>query len=132
NLQSLVTGTGDDLYRLRDRKFLLEDKKRLCAWALGTAVLGILLMVLHAELCPRSIYPLTINCLISLSTGCLLIFIIHSLVPLPSLCGMAHPKPSRLGSGPVTVEARSPLFVKYITPRLFIHSFDAVSENLPM
>ncbi|XP_028836299.1 intermediate conductance calcium-activated potassium channel protein 4 isoform X2 [Denticeps clupeoides] len=72
---------GDDLYRLRDRKFLLEDKKRLCAWALGTAVLGILLMVLHAELCPavyqpRSIYPLTINCLISLSTGCLLIFII--------------------------------------------------------
>uniref|UniRef100_A0AAY4AF32 Uncharacterized protein n=1 Tax=Denticeps clupeoides TaxID=299321 RepID=A0AAY4AF32_9TELE len=62
--------------QLRDRKFLLEDKKRLCAWALGTAVLGILLMVLHAELCPRSIYPLTINCLISLSTGCLLIFII--------------------------------------------------------
>uniref|UniRef100_A0A672M676 Uncharacterized protein n=1 Tax=Sinocyclocheilus grahami TaxID=75366 RepID=A0A672M676_SINGR len=40
------------LVSLRDRKFLLEDKKRLCAWALGTALLGILLMVLHAELCP--------------------------------------------------------------------------------
>lgn len=43
---------GDNLYRLRDRKFLLEDKKRLCTWALGTAILGILLMILHAELCP--------------------------------------------------------------------------------
>lgn len=41
---------GDDLYRLRDRKLLLEDKKRLCAWALGTAVFGILLMIIHAEL----------------------------------------------------------------------------------
>lgn len=43
---------GDNLYRLRDRKFLLEDKKRLCALALGTAVLGIVLMILHAETCP--------------------------------------------------------------------------------
>ncbi|KAJ8388914.1 hypothetical protein AAFF_G00126700 [Aldrovandia affinis] len=71
---------GDNLYRLRDRKFLLEDKKRLCAWALGTALLGILLMILHTELCPviylpSSIYAFIINCLISLSTGCLLIFI---------------------------------------------------------
>uniref|UniRef100_A0A673JD45 Uncharacterized protein n=1 Tax=Sinocyclocheilus rhinocerous TaxID=307959 RepID=A0A673JD45_9TELE len=46
------TDLWGNLYRLRDRKFLLEDKKRLCAWALGTALLGILLMVLHAELCP--------------------------------------------------------------------------------
>ncbi|XP_023690577.1 intermediate conductance calcium-activated potassium channel protein 4 isoform X1 [Paramormyrops kingsleyae] len=72
---------GDNLYRLRDRKFLLEDKKRLCAWALGTAILGILLMILHAELCPviyrpTSIYAFIINGLISLSTGCLLILIV--------------------------------------------------------
>ena len=44
---------GDDLHRLRDRKFLLEDKKRLCALALGTAMLGILLMIIHTELCPK-------------------------------------------------------------------------------
>lgn len=43
---------GDNLYRLRDRKFLLEDKKRLCALSLGTAVLGIVLMIIHAETCP--------------------------------------------------------------------------------
>ncbi|KAK3571701.1 hypothetical protein QTP86_016155 [Hemibagrus guttatus] len=72
---------GGSLYRLRDRKFLLEDKRRLCACALGTALLGILLMILHAELCPAvylpgSIYALCINCLISFSTGCLLILII--------------------------------------------------------
>lgn len=42
---------GDNLYRLRDRKFLLEDKKRLCALALATAVLGIVLMIIHAETC---------------------------------------------------------------------------------
>uniref|UniRef100_A0AAY4DQP5 Aromatic-L-amino-acid decarboxylase n=1 Tax=Denticeps clupeoides TaxID=299321 RepID=A0AAY4DQP5_9TELE len=48
-----------------------------------------------------------------------------------ALVGPAHPKPSGLGSGPVTVEVRSPLFVKYRTPHLFIHSFDAFSENLP-
>ncbi|TSL82482.1 Small conductance calcium-activated potassium channel protein 2 [Bagarius yarrelli] len=69
------------LYRLRDRKFLLEDKRRLCACALGAALLGILLMIVHAELCPAvylpgSIYALCINCLISFSTGCLLILII--------------------------------------------------------
>uniref|UniRef100_A0A3B4D3I0 Calmodulin-binding domain-containing protein n=1 Tax=Pygocentrus nattereri TaxID=42514 RepID=A0A3B4D3I0_PYGNA len=72
---------GSNLYRLRDRKFLLEDKRRLCAWALGAAMLGILLMIAHAELCPAvyqpgSIYALSINGLISVSTGCLLILII--------------------------------------------------------
>ncbi|XP_030605732.1 intermediate conductance calcium-activated potassium channel protein 4 isoform X4 [Archocentrus centrarchus] len=72
---------GDDLYRLRDRKLLLEDKKRLCAWALGTALFGILLMIIHAEIRPYvykpdSSIPLIINCSISLSTGCLLILII--------------------------------------------------------
>ncbi len=48
---------GDNLYRLRDRKFLLEDKRRLCALALGTAVLGILLMIIHAEICHRVYKP---------------------------------------------------------------------------
>lgn len=72
---------GDDLYRLRDRKVLLEDKKRLCALALATALLGILLMIIHAEMCPIVYQPgskcaLFINCAISLSTGCLLIFIV--------------------------------------------------------
>ncbi|KAI4876980.1 hypothetical protein NFI96_022657 [Prochilodus magdalenae] len=72
---------GSNLYRLRDRKFLLEDKRRLCAWALGAAMLGILLMIAHAELCPAvyqpgSIYALSINGLISVSTGCLLFLII--------------------------------------------------------
>lgn len=48
---------GDNLYRLRDRKFLLEDKKRLCALALGTALLGIVLMIIHAEICPSLCKP---------------------------------------------------------------------------
>ncbi|XP_029594182.1 intermediate conductance calcium-activated potassium channel protein 4-like isoform X1 [Salmo trutta] len=70
-----------NLYRLRDRKVLLEDKKCLCAWALGTALLGTLLMILHAELCPfiyqpGSRYAFIINCSISMSTGCLLILIV--------------------------------------------------------
>ncbi|XP_039661382.1 intermediate conductance calcium-activated potassium channel protein 4 isoform X2 [Perca fluviatilis] len=51
---------GDDLYRLRNRKFLLEDKKRLCALALGTALLGILLTIIHAEICPFVYKPLFI------------------------------------------------------------------------
>ncbi|KAE8288644.1 Small conductance calcium-activated potassium channel protein 3 [Larimichthys crocea] len=72
---------GENLYRLRDRKFLLEDKKRLCVLSLGAAVLGILLMIIHAEICPLVYKPgsniaLIINCSISLSTGCLLVFII--------------------------------------------------------
>ncbi|XP_054638937.1 small conductance calcium-activated potassium channel protein 3 isoform X4 [Dunckerocampus dactyliophorus] len=72
---------GDDLYRLRGRKFLLEDKKRLCALALGAALFGILLMIIHTEMCPFLYTPgstiaLFINCSISLSTGCLLILII--------------------------------------------------------
>ncbi|XP_038568444.1 intermediate conductance calcium-activated potassium channel protein 4 isoform X2 [Micropterus salmoides] len=72
---------GDNLHRLRGRNVLLEDKKRLCALALGTALLGILLMIIHAEICPFVYKPgsniaLIINCSISLSTGCLLVLII--------------------------------------------------------
>lgn len=52
---------GDNLYRLRDRKFLLEDKKRLCALALGTAVLGIVLMIIHAETCPFIYKPVSVR-----------------------------------------------------------------------
>lgn len=48
---------GENLYRLRDRKFLLEDKKRLCVLSLGAAVLGILLMIIHAEICPLVYKP---------------------------------------------------------------------------
>nr|XP_046255348.1 intermediate conductance calcium-activated potassium channel protein 4 [Scatophagus argus] len=71
---------GENLYRLRDRKFLLEHKKRLCALALATAVFGIVLMIIHAETCsidkPGSRFALILNCSISLSTGCLLVLII--------------------------------------------------------
>uniref|UniRef100_UPI0037E8E0E9 intermediate conductance calcium-activated potassium channel protein 4 isoform X1 n=1 Tax=Semicossyphus pulcher TaxID=241346 RepID=UPI0037E8E0E9 len=74
---------GDDLHRLRDRKLLLEDKKRLCAMSLGAALLGILLMIVHAEICrycknqdrPDTII-IIINASIILSTGCLLALII--------------------------------------------------------
>uniref|UniRef100_A0A3P9ITG8 Intermediate conductance calcium-activated potassium channel protein 4 n=1 Tax=Oryzias latipes TaxID=8090 RepID=A0A3P9ITG8_ORYLA len=48
---------GHNLYRLRDRKLLIEDKKRLCALALGAALLGILLMIIHAEICPHVYKP---------------------------------------------------------------------------
>ncbi|KAI3360907.1 hypothetical protein L3Q82_013118 [Scortum barcoo] len=72
---------GDDLYRLRERKFLLEDKKRLCALSLVAALFGILLMIIHTEIRPFVYSPgskiaLIINCSISLSTGCLLVLII--------------------------------------------------------
>ncbi|KAJ3598225.1 hypothetical protein NHX12_001736, partial [Muraenolepis orangiensis] len=72
---------GNNLYRLRDRKFLLEDKRRLCAWSLGVALLGILLMIIRAEMCPLvyhpgSSYSFIINCSISMSTACLLVLII--------------------------------------------------------
>uniref|UniRef100_A0A3P8V657 Potassium intermediate/small conductance calcium-activated channel, subfamily N, member 4 n=2 Tax=Cynoglossus semilaevis TaxID=244447 RepID=A0A3P8V657_CYNSE len=76
-----ATTEGDYLYRLRDRKVLLEDKKRLCALALGTALLGILLMIIHAEICPYVYKPgtniaLIVNCSITLSTVCLIVLII--------------------------------------------------------
>uniref|UniRef100_A0A3B3CFQ5 Potassium intermediate/small conductance calcium-activated channel, subfamily N, member 4 n=1 Tax=Oryzias melastigma TaxID=30732 RepID=A0A3B3CFQ5_ORYME len=72
---------GHNLYRLRDRKLLIEDKKRLCALALGAALLGILLMIIHTEICPHVKQPgskvsMTINSFISLSTGCLLVLVI--------------------------------------------------------
>lgn len=50
---------GHNLYRLRDRKLLIEDKKRLCALALGAALLGILLMIIHTEICPHVKQPVS-------------------------------------------------------------------------
>lgn len=64
-LKRITPIEGDNLYRLRDRKFLLEDKKRLCAWALGTALLGILLMIIHAEMCPFVYQPVSLLKLIT-------------------------------------------------------------------
>lgn len=48
---------GDELHRMQDRKLLLKDRKRLCAWSLGTALLGILLMIIHYEICPYMYGP---------------------------------------------------------------------------
>lgn len=56
---------GDNLYRLRNRKFLIEDKKRLCALALSTALLGILLMIIHAEICSYVLEPVGVTKLLS-------------------------------------------------------------------
>ncbi|GAA6109973.1 intermediate conductance calcium-activated potassium channel protein 4 isoform X1 [Tachysurus ichikawai] len=49
----------DSLYSLKERTFLLEDKQRLCACALGAALLGVLLMILHVELCPAVYLPVS-------------------------------------------------------------------------
>lgn len=57
---------GGNLYRLRDRKFLIEDKKRLCALALSTALLGILLMIIHAEICSYVVEPVGFTQLLSI------------------------------------------------------------------
>ncbi|XP_076016869.1 intermediate conductance calcium-activated potassium channel protein 4 [Genypterus blacodes] len=69
---------GNYLSRLRDRKLLLEEKKFLCSAALCMGVLGILLMIIHSEICRLSFQPgsnaaFILNCFISLSTACLLI-----------------------------------------------------------
>ncbi|XP_041112291.1 intermediate conductance calcium-activated potassium channel protein 4-like isoform X2 [Polyodon spathula] len=65
------------LCKLRDRTLLSEDKRRLCGWALGTALSGTLLMILQTELCwfvwgKDSMIVFIISLLISLSTVCLL------------------------------------------------------------
>ncbi|XP_063293255.1 intermediate conductance calcium-activated potassium channel protein 4 isoform X1 [Pelobates fuscus] len=71
---------SDNLRRLNKRKALLEEKKRLSAWSLFFALLGILLMVLHTELlwfgsCQWFNYLFLVKCSISLSTAVLLILI---------------------------------------------------------
>lgn len=47
---------GRSVLSLKQRRLLLEERKRLCAMALLTAIFGILLMICHAELC-HYLYP---------------------------------------------------------------------------
>ncbi|XP_062996516.1 intermediate conductance calcium-activated potassium channel protein 4 [Elgaria multicarinata webbii] len=72
---------GENLRRLRGRKLLLGEERKLAGWALGTALLGIFLMVLHTELawfghCQWFAYSFMVKCLITLSTAGLLILIL--------------------------------------------------------
>ncbi|XP_033014102.1 intermediate conductance calcium-activated potassium channel protein 4 [Lacerta agilis] len=72
---------GDNLRRLRGRKVLLGEEKKLAGWALGIALLGIILMILHTELawfgrCQWFAYSFMVKCLITLSTAGLLITIL--------------------------------------------------------
>ncbi|KAM9631877.1 intermediate conductance calcium-activated potassium channel protein 4 isoform 2-T2 [Trichechus inunguis] len=73
----LVPGLGA-LWR---RKRLLEQEKWLAGWALTLAGIGILLMVLHAEMlwfggCSWALYLFLVKCMISISTFLLLCFIV--------------------------------------------------------
>ncbi|XP_036130508.1 intermediate conductance calcium-activated potassium channel protein 4 isoform X3 [Molossus molossus] len=73
----LVPGLG----ALRRRKRLLEQEKWLACWALTLAVIGIGLMVLHAEMlwfggCSWAFYLFLVKCTISISTFLLLCFIL--------------------------------------------------------
>ncbi|XP_028678262.1 intermediate conductance calcium-activated potassium channel protein 4 [Erpetoichthys calabaricus] len=77
----MKTSTQQHLTKLRVRKKLLLDKRRLCAWALGTALLGIFLMILHTESCWLSngkitLFSYLIKWMITFSTLCLLGLII--------------------------------------------------------
>ncbi|KAJ7304079.1 hypothetical protein JRQ81_011602, partial [Phrynocephalus forsythii] len=72
---------GENLRRLRGRKVLLGEERKLAGWALATALLGIGLMVLHTELawfghCQWFAYSFMVKCLITLSTAGLLILIL--------------------------------------------------------
>ncbi|KAM8927816.1 intermediate conductance calcium-activated potassium channel protein 4 [Pelodytes ibericus] len=72
---------SENLRKLKKRKVLVEEKKRLSAWTLFLALLGILLMVVHTELlwfgnCQWFVYLFLLKCSISLSTMVLLILII--------------------------------------------------------
>ncbi|XP_040276301.1 intermediate conductance calcium-activated potassium channel protein 4 [Bufo bufo] len=72
---------SEKLRKLKKRKVLVEQKKRLSAWILFLALLGILLMVIHTELlcyanCQWFVYLYLMKCTISISTIILLILII--------------------------------------------------------
>ncbi|KAM4016352.1 intermediate conductance calcium-activated potassium channel protein 4 [Anomaloglossus baeobatrachus] len=72
---------SENLRKLKKRKALVEQKKRLSAWILFLALLGILLMVIHTELlrfanCKWLQYLYLMRCTISISTIILLILII--------------------------------------------------------
>ncbi|KAM3923653.1 intermediate conductance calcium-activated potassium channel protein 4 isoform 1-T1 [Leptodactylus fuscus] len=72
---------SENLRKLKKRKVLVEQKKRLSAWILFLALLGIVLMVVHTELlrfdnCKWFVYLYLMKCTISFSTIILLILII--------------------------------------------------------
>ncbi|XP_077116142.1 intermediate conductance calcium-activated potassium channel protein 4 [Ranitomeya variabilis] len=72
---------SENLRKLKKRKVLVEQKKRLSAWILFLALLGIVLMVVHTELlrfanCQWFVYLYLMKCTISISTVILLILII--------------------------------------------------------
>lgn len=46
---------SENLRKLKERKVLVEQKKRLSAWILVLALLGIILMVIHTEVVPAAI-----------------------------------------------------------------------------
>lgn len=46
---------SENLRKLKERKVLVEQKKRLSAWILLLALLGIIFMVIHTELIPVAI-----------------------------------------------------------------------------
>ncbi|XP_069804199.1 intermediate conductance calcium-activated potassium channel protein 4 [Dendropsophus ebraccatus] len=72
---------SENLRKLKKRKVLVEQKKRLSAWILFLALLGVVLMVIHTELlrfasCQWFVYLYLMKCTISISTIILLILII--------------------------------------------------------
>ncbi|XP_073426731.1 intermediate conductance calcium-activated potassium channel protein 4 isoform X1 [Dendrobates tinctorius] len=72
---------SENLRKLKKRKVLVEQKKKLSAWILFLALLGIVLMVIHTELlrfanCQWFVYLYLMKCTISISTVILLILII--------------------------------------------------------
>ncbi|XP_056398526.1 intermediate conductance calcium-activated potassium channel protein 4 [Hyla sarda] len=72
---------SENLRKLKKRKVLVEQKKRLSAWILFLALFGVVLMVVHTELlrfasCQWFVYLYLMKCTISISTIILLILII--------------------------------------------------------
>ncbi|KAG8433774.1 hypothetical protein GDO86_012220 [Hymenochirus boettgeri] len=71
----------ENLYKFKRRKALVETRKKLSAWTIVLAFLGISLMVIHTELiwylkCEWFPYLFLVKCSITVSTGILLILIV--------------------------------------------------------
>ncbi|XP_041427612.1 intermediate conductance calcium-activated potassium channel protein 4 [Xenopus laevis] len=72
---------SENLRKFKRRKLLVETKKKLSAWTILVALLGIVLMVVHTELmwyskCEWFPYLFLVKCSISISTVILIILII--------------------------------------------------------
>lgn len=72
---------SENLRKLKKRKVLVEQKKRLSAWILFLALFGIVLMVMYTELlrfanCQWFVYLYLMKCTISISTIILLTLIL--------------------------------------------------------